>query len=984
MVTFLLTDVEGSTILWSSEPARMSSGTSRHYEILDEVIAAHGGVRPVEQGEGDSVVAAFIHPSNAIAAAIEAQTRLLAEIDWLPVRMAVHTGEAILRGEENYVGPSIIACARIRSAAHGRQILVSDATAALVSGTFTLIDLGQVRLKGFIAAERVWQVTDPALPHEFPPLRGLEVPPHNVPIAANSLIGRLQELGAVRAAVRRNRLTTLTGAGGCGKTRLALALATESVNDYIGGSWWIDLASTSTDDQVANAVAAALRIPLVGGADQVAQVVNHLRQIGPTMLVLDNAEHVLDAVARLVTAILDTCPQLTIVATSREPLGIRGEEVWRTPSLDAAEAAALFGERSRSARADLVLDEGLVAAICQRLDGIPLAIELAAARARSLPLDRIASELSNVFRVLTGGARAAVARQQTLLASISWSHDLLSPVEQAVLRRLSVCQAPFLLDTAEQIATDGDLVTDLEVLDVVAHLVDKSLVQFDPATGRYRLLETVRQFGGERLREHAETEATRNRHAAFYGQYALHVGDRMRGLVLPDDVWLDLPDVFAALRWSYEASPVDAYRICAMNRMARLAIGYLDELNEQLDWLVAREGRDAPAEWAAATVQLTQEAITILGRFDLLAALSNFESSIDPNDADTRFWQLYAEGFAGLVTADTLALETALDVAEQRGDATGVIAVASFLATVAAWTGRLDLADTAAAHTMKHLRRLDQPLTCDTAGAGHGAAIYAAMWRGHLEQARALVRPDLPKNAFTMFLSALPMAWLGFVSADDGVGEIAQRWVDRPAPHIQSGAAAFVALLRAPTTTGSSVLAGARAWFDALLGEAATCTALFATPIATVYLAHGDAQNARAVADDLRAAAATMGDPSLHLAAYHQITAMVAVADGNTVATACAASRLISSSITSGFVLMQIDGLELLALSGALPAEATTTLLAAANSARQRIGYHGRWPNLAAAAIAATEAARSDHATAYERGTALTLDAACAAALASA
>ncbi len=980
-MTFLLTDVEGSTPLWSTEPARMGPGISRHYDILDASVAAHGGVRPVEQGEGDSVIAAFALPSAAVAAALEAQTRLVAELDWLPVRMAVHTGEAILRGDDNYVGTSIIECARIRGCAHGRQILVSDATAALVGGSFTLLDLGAVRLKGIAAPQRVWQVTAPGLPVDFPPLRGLVVAPHNLPTAVTSLIGRREELDAVRTAVEQSRLTTLTGAGGCGKTRLALAAVTETVDGYVGGSWWIELATTSTDEQVANAVATALCIPLFGGADQVAQVTNHLRQIGPTLLVLDNAEHVLDAVARLVNAIFETCPELKVVVTSREPLGIAGEVVWRTPSLAAAEAATLFGARAGSVRSDLALDPGLVADICERLDGIPLAIELAAARARSLPLDRIASELSNVFRVLTGGARTAVARQQTLLASIAWSHDLLNPVEQAVLRRLSVFQAPFSLDAAEHVAADGETVADFDVLDVVAHLVDKSLVQFDPATGRYRLLETVRQYSADRLREQTETESTRNRHAAFYGRYARGVGRRMRGLVLPDDLWLDLPDVFAALRWSYEASPVDAYRICSMNRMARLAIGYLDELGEQLDWLVGRDGRDAPADWAAAMAQLTQEAIAVLGRFDLLPGLPSFESSIDPADADTAFWQLYADGFVGLVTGETSALEAAVSAAEARRDATGAIASASFLAMVAAWTGRLDLAQAALVHNARNLRELDQPLMCDTTGAGHCAAIELAMSRGHLDEAKSLVQPQLPKNAFMLFLSAQAMARLGFVSGDQEISEIARRWVDRPAPHVQSGASAFAAMMTASATGQSTDLPRVRAWYDFLLRAAATSTSLFATPLAAAYLAGGDTENTGTLADDLRTAAAAMGDPPLHVAAHHQITAMIAHAAADPAAAAAAARRLIDVAVAQGYVLLQIDGLELLALSATLPKETNATILAVAQSARNEIGYHGRWPNLSFEVTAATDTARRNHPTAYELGTSLSLNAACALAL---
>jgi predicted ATPase/class 3 adenylate cyclase len=980
-VTFLLTDVEGSTQLWAAEPTRMSLGVSRHYEILDDVIAAHGGVRPVEQGEGDSVVAAFARPSEAVAAAIEAQVRLLAELDWLPVRMAVHTGEAILRGDDNYVGPSIIACARIRACAHGRQILVSDATAALIARSFALIDLGKVYLKGLVAPERVWQVSDPALPFEFPALRGLVVAPHNLPSAVTSLVGRANELAQVRAIVNGNRLTTLTGAGGCGKTRLALALATDLLGGYTGGSWWIELATTSTDDQVANAIAVALRMPLVGGVEQISQVVNHLRQIGPAMLILDNAEHVLDAVASIVSAMLDGCPELTIVVSSREPLGVAGEEVWRTPSLARAEAATLFVDRARSVRSDLAFDDAVVDAICHRLDGIPLAIELAAARARSLPLDRIADELSNAFRLLTGGARTALARQQTLLASIAWSHELLSPVEQAVLRRLSVFNAPFQLDTAEAIAADGETVSTDGVLDVVAHLVDKSLVQFDPATGRYRLLETVRQYCADRLRESSETESTRDRHAAFYGRYALKIGGRMRGLVLPDGVWLDLPDLFGALRWAYDASPIDAYRICSMNRMARLAIGYLDELNEQLEWLVARDGRDAPAEWAAAMVHLGQEAIAILGRSDLVAMTPDFVPFIDSTDADARYWQLYADGFLALPTGDTRAMEAALATGESRQDATGAIASATFLAMVTAWTGRLDLTQSSLTHAAKLLDDLDQTLTCDTCGFGHSAAIYVNVWRGRLDAARSFVQPELPKNAFTLFLSALALAWLSFVTSDEEVGSIAQRWIDRPAPRIQSGAAAIVTMMTSPAQQSSADVAAARSWFDALCRQAATSTSPFATPLATAFLADGDLTSARIVADDFLTTAIELGNPPLHVAMHHQVRAMIAHAEKDRVATDVAARQLVVVAKAHGYVLLQIDGLELLALSGVLAVEDRATVLAAARVARDRIGYSGRWPSYGAAVCSASEVSRRDHPVSSGYGANPHLDEACSLAL---
>lgn len=386
--------------------------------------------------------------------------------------------------------------------------------------------------------------------------------------------------------------------------------------------------------------------------------------------------------------------------------------------------------------------------------------------------------------------------------------------------------------------------------------------------------------------------------------------------------------------------------------------------------------------WKVRPVQLSQEALTLLGRLHLIDALPTYESSIDPDDADARFWRLYADGFAGLVTGDTERIEVAVHAAESRHYATGAIASASFLAAIAAWTGRLDPAEAALARIMKYLRELDQPLTCDTSFSGHNAAITLATCRGRLDEARSYVQPRLPKNAFILFVSASPMAFLGFAAADEGVHEIAQRWVDRPAPPIQRGVAAFVAMAGALNTAEPVDPSGVRAWFDDLVLGAPASICLFATPLAVTYLVTGDVPNAQAVAADLHKSAAAMGDPPMHLATYHQITSMIALAEGDTAATAAAARDLINTAITEGYVLLQIDGLELIALSRTLPAETTATILAATETSRERIGYRGRWPNLAADVIAATDIARRDHPGAHQLGTTMSLDVAGAMAIA--
>src|SRR4051794_8993200 len=335
-VTFLLTDVEASSRLWEERPTDMGPAIARHYDLLDDAIAAHGGVRPVEQGEGDSVVAAFARAGDAVRAAVEAQRRLATDLPWLRVRMAVHTGEAQQRDEGNYVGRTIIRCARLRACAHGGQIVLSSSAAALVAddpGEVELVALGTVRLRDLSRPERVWQAVAPRLPVTFPPLRSLDVAPHNLPTPLTSFVGREAELAAVAALLREERLVTLTGSGGGGKPRLALHAAAGMVDAHPGGTWWVALAPVTTPQGVAEQMAAAVGADTAAGADPTGIVVRHLREAGPTLLVVDNAEPLLDTVAPVVDAVLAGGADVSVLVTSREPLGVGGEVVWRVPSL---------------------------------------------------------------------------------------------------------------------------------------------------------------------------------------------------------------------------------------------------------------------------------------------------------------------------------------------------------------------------------------------------------------------------------------------------------------------------------------------------------------------------------------------------------------------------------------------------------------------------------------------------------------------------
>ncbi|MGH3967999.1 MAG: ATP-binding protein, partial [Mycobacterium sp.] len=430
-VTLLLADIEGSTRLWENQPEEMSAAIERLNQTVSKIIAEHDGVRPVEQGEGDSFVAAFARASDAVACALDLQRAPLAPIR---LRIGVHTGEIQLRDEGNYAGPTINRTARLRDLGHGGQTLLSGTTEALVLDRLPddawLSDLGTHPLRDLPRPERVVQLCHPDLINEFPPLRISKiVVSQRLPVQLTSFVGREEQLAQVCRLLSENRLVTLTGAGGAGKTRLAIQLAAQLSDQFSDGIWYVDLAPITDPGLVPMTVARALELPDQPGRSTMDTLLRFARD-RQILVVLDNCEHLLDASAALVNALLGAAAGLTLLATSREPIGVAGEVSWRVPSLSLAdEAVELFSDRARRARPDFAVSDENAAAvgeICRRLDGLPLAIELAAARVRALSLAEILDTLHDRFRLLTGGARTAVRRQQTLRASVDWSHALLT------------------------------------------------------------------------------------------------------------------------------------------------------------------------------------------------------------------------------------------------------------------------------------------------------------------------------------------------------------------------------------------------------------------------------------------------------------------------------------------------------------------------------------------------------------------------------
>jgi predicted ATPase/class 3 adenylate cyclase len=548
-VTFLLTDLEGSTRLWEQDPDAMKAAMARHDELLEKAIQANRGF--VFARMGDGIAAAFATAGDAASAAASIQ-RALADEEWgtphpLRARIGLHTDEGVVVNN-NYASQPVNRCSRLMSAAHGGQVVLSGATESLVRdqlpGGAVLIDLGEHRLRDLGRPTRVFQLAREDSQEDFPPLRSLDSFPGNLPAQVSSFVGRETDVSRVASALTEARVVTITGVGGVGKTRLALQVAADLLPRYREGAWLVELAPVRDPAGVVEAAASVFGLTTRSGQSLQDSLIEQLIQ-KQLLLVLDNCEHLLGSVARLVARIERDCPGVAVLATSREGMAIDGEQLIALPPLESGEpgedlrrlvhtdAVSLFVERARRVRAEFALTDGNARAVveaCQRLDGVPLAIELAAARVIAMSPAELLRRLDRRFHVLAGGRRGAVERHATLRAAIDWSFELLGSAEQRLLARMAVFSGGCTLEAIEEICS-GDPVESDAAMDLVTGLVARSLVVAeDRHLGtRYRLLETIRQYGEERLADLGETETARIRHARFYATLLTRARERSWG-----------------------------------------------------------------------------------------------------------------------------------------------------------------------------------------------------------------------------------------------------------------------------------------------------------------------------------------------------------------------------------------------------------------------------------------------------------------------
>jgi predicted ATPase/class 3 adenylate cyclase len=712
-VTFLFTDIEGSTKLAQQYREAMPTLLARHNQILHQAIEGHNGY--IFQVVGDSFSVAFHSASDALHAAVTAQRKLYNEA-WTPasikVRIGIHTGAAQLQLESSdnaYSGYATLASTqRIMSAGHGGQILLSGATRELVRDVLPtnteLLDLGEKRLKDLLRPENLYQLNIAGLPSIFPPLKTLDSFPNNLPIQLTSFIGRENEIAEVKQELDKHRLVTLTGSGGTGKTRLSLQVAAELLEKFDHGVWFVELAPLADPDLIPQTILSAIGIQEQQGKTPLEMLKDYLHE-KQTLIVLDNCEHLIETSARVVNALLNAAPDLKVMASSREALGVKGELSYPVPSLSLPdikhlpvieqlsqyEAVRLFIDRASLVSPHFDVNKSnapAIAQVCYRLDGIPLAIELAAARVRMLSVEQISARLDDRFRLLTGGARTALPRQQTLRALIDWSYDLLTEKERLFLRRLSVFAGGWTLEAAEDVCA-GEGIESYDVLDLLTQLVNKSLVTViehsQSGETRYRVLETIRQYAREKLLEAGGSETTRQRHLAYFiklvqkAEPELFRSNQAFWLNKLDD---ELDNLRRALEWSLSADVEAGLQLMVTPQLYWDARGDFREVESWLEQLLERYNKADSVR--ARALLIYGQAVALGGDFEEAHKIGeqSLELSRAISDKQVEALSLWSLGMLIAIQGDNAQgipiLEQSLALYQSLGDKLGQ-------ATVMAW-----------------------------------------------------------------------------------------------------------------------------------------------------------------------------------------------------------------------------------------------------------------------------------------------------------
>jgi predicted ATPase len=827
--------------------------------------------------------------------------------------------------------------------ASGRQ---ADALAAYQRARTRLIEeLGVEPGPELVAAEQA------VLAHEAVAAR----PPRStLPAPLTSFIGREDELRRLGPLVLEHRLVTLTGSGGVGKSRLAQEVAAEMLGEHPGGVWWVELAPATTPEAVVGLLAAGVGLVLQPGASADDQLVDHLSALGVTLVLLDNCEHVVEIVAGLVHAMLARCPAVRILATSREPLGVPGEQLWRVASLAVPEpsdfesasrledydAAVLFVARAREANVALVVDDRSapdIVAICARLDGIPLALELAAARSRTMAMERIAAGLADAFGLLRGGPRTALPRHQTLLASILWSHDLLGGVDRAVLRRLSVFPTRFDLAAAQAVAVaDGvaasDVATSLDVL------VDKGLVELDQAMGRYRMLETLRQFGLERLRSAGEEYATRQRYAGYWADQADAVN---RVHYDPAAQAAMLTDVFTTLDWAMEEEADLADRVLEVISPQSYGLGRWPDIHRACDWMLA--DRERGEHWPGAVASVALGA-TLIGRHDVLRLIKEaFRLAQERGDARVIHRLSVGPAYAALEVGDLAPARELVAAAMANDDRTPAFQIGTGLVGVLSYLGQLEELVAMCDLTAALAARI--PLDAKDSGVGPGQAAA-----DHLAGDLRAALDSLPEQPVSWELITRMWAARGArVAVDVDDVEVVRRMEALVGPADAGGYS--IGLLRviewAAACLGGDLGAAADA-IRSVRGRTAgqrPAEADGLTLLAVTHAAQARWEDAADALEKFDAVVASIDEPAPALCCRAAVVrARIALAGDRPDDAAEQALRALEVATATGLTLLRIDALETLAAISLAEGDRADAarLLGATTADRERRGYLGR------------------------------------------